>query len=132
MIHYKFKIITTFKKEVIDLTTYINNILFSQKIKSGVCHIFISHTTACITLGEITEGTDKDLLEVAEKIIPNIKFKHAHNPSHAWSHMASSLIGGSLSLPFNDKKLMLGMWQSVLLLELDGLKERKIIVSIDE
>lgn len=92
--------------------------------------MFTSHTTCALTTGEIGEGTDDDFLEVARRIIPQISFRHAHDPSHAWSHMAASLIGASLSLPIRNGKLELGTWQSVLLVELDGPRERNIIVTL--
>jgi len=76
------------------------------------------------------EGTEEDFLDVAEEIIPRLRFRHAHNPSHAWSHMAASLIGASLSLPVVNGELRLGTWQSVLLVELDGPRERQIMVGL--
>lgn len=121
---------TSKKKEIIDLTKEIEKILQSHEKEVGVCTVFVMHTTACITTGEIGEGTGDDLLEVAEKIIPKINFRHAHDPSHARTHMASSLIGPSLTIPFKDKKLLTGTWQSVLLIELDGPRERNVVISI--
>lgn len=121
---------TTLPKEVIDLTDKVNQIIAGNKLKEGICHLFLTHTTAALTTGEIGEGTAEDLLEVAEKMIPKIDFRHAHDPSHAWSHMASSLIGPSLTIPVKDGKLVLGTWQSILLVELDGPKERQITASL--
>lgn len=121
---------TSFKKEVVDLTAQVNQIITESKFREGLCHLFLTHTTAALTTGEVGEGTAEDLLEVAEKMIPKINFRHAHDPSHAWSHMASSLIGPSLTIPVKDGKLLLGTWQSVLLVELDGPKERQIIISL--
>ncbi len=95
-----------------------------------MCHVFLPHTTAALTTGEIGEGTEQDLLEVAEQIIPKIKFRHAHDPSHAWSHMAASLIGATLTVPVKNGELRLGTWQSVLLVELDGPRERQLMVGL--
>lgn len=121
---------TSSKKEIVDLSDKVNQILAESNFQEGVCNLFLTHTTAALTTGEFGEGTAEDLLEVAEKIIPKINFRHAHDPSHAWSHMASSLIGDSLTIPVHDGKLVLGTWQSVLLVELDGPKERQIVVSL--
>jgi len=81
-------------------------------------------------LAEIGEGTEQDLLDVVEQIIPSIRFRHAHDPSHAWSHMAASLLGPALTLPVTDGRLALGTWQSVLLVELDGPRERTVYVTL--
>ncbi len=121
---------TTNSKQIVDITEHLNKFISHQNVASGICIVFTTHTTCCLTLGEIGEGTDADFLEVAQKIIPRIQFRHAHDPSHTPSHMISSLIGPSLSLPFENSKLILGTWQSVLLVELDGPRERKIVITI--
>ena len=125
-----FQVKTTTLKEIVDLTPKLNRIIKEKDLQNGLCHVFLPHTTAALTTGEIGEGTEKDLLDVAEKIIPQIRFRHAHDPSHAWSHMAASLIGASLTLPVMDGELRLGTWQSVLLIELDGPRERQLVVGL--
>ena len=118
------------RKDIVDITGKLNGIIQRKNVQDGVCHVFLPHTTAALTTGEMGEGTDKDFLDVAEEIIPKIKFRHAHDPSHAWSHMAASFIGASLTLPVVNGELHLGTWQSVLLVELDGPRERQIIVGV--
>jgi len=89
-------------KQVVDLTEKVHTIIQKRHFKEGVCSLFLPHTTAALTTGEVGEGTDEDLLEVAEQMIPKIRFRHAHDPSHAWSHMAASIFGASLHLPVNN------------------------------
>ena len=117
-------------KEVVDLTDRIESLIRHAKVQEGLCSLFITHTTAALTTGEIGEGTEKDLLQVVEQMIPRIRFRHAHDPSHAWSHMASSILGPSLSIPISAGKLVLGTWQSIMLVELDGPRERTIHVTL--
>ena len=125
-----FQVNTHTLKDIVDLTPKLNRIIKKRDFQNGLCHVFLIHTTAALTTGEIGEGTEEDFLEVAEKIIPRINFRHAHDPSHAWSHMAASLIGASLTLPVMDGELRLGAWQSVLLIELDGPRERQLVVGL--
>jgi len=117
-------------KEVVDLTDQLQSLIRKAKMQEGLCSIFVTHTTAALTTGEIGEGTEKDLLEVVEQMVPSIRFRHAHDPSHAWSHMASSILGPSLTIPVSAGKLVLGTWQSVMLVELDGPRERTIHVTL--
>ena len=117
-------------KEVVNLTDQIESLIRQSKMQEGLCSLFVSHTTAALTTGEIGEGTEKDLLQVVEQMIPPIRFRHAHDPSHAWSHMASSILGPSLTIPVSSGKLVLGTWQSVMLVELDGPRERTIHVTL--
>lgn len=121
---------TTELKQVVDLTPKVNALIKRQKMINGLCHVFLTHTTACVATGEIGEGTEQDLLDVVEQMIPRIRFRHGHDPSHAWSHMASSIVGPSLSIPVTNGKLVLGTWQSVLLIELDGPRQREVHVTL--
>lgn len=121
---------TTSRKQVVDLTDRIEAVIRKTKMKEGLCSLFITHTTAALTTGEIGEGTEEDFLQVVEQMIPNIHFRHAHDPSHAWSHMASSILGPSLTIPVAASKLVLGTWQSVMLVELDGPRERDVHVTL--
>lgn len=117
-------------KQVVDLTDRLNALITKRKMTAGLCCLFLTHTTACLTTGEVGEGTEKDLLDVVQQMIPNIDFRHGHDPSHAWSHMASSILGPSLTVPVSGGKLVLGTWQSVLLVELDGPRERDVHVTL--
>ncbi|HEV8540629.1 MAG TPA: secondary thiamine-phosphate synthase enzyme YjbQ [Nitrospiraceae bacterium] len=124
------KIKTQQTKQIVDLTDTLNALIQRRKVLSGLCSLFLTHTTAALTTGEVGEGTDDDLLEVVEKMIPRITFRHAHDPSHAWSHMAASVVGPSLQIPIAAGRLVLGTWQSVLLVELDGPREREVRVTL--
>lgn len=117
-------------KEILDITQQINSLIAKNKFSEGICHLFVTHTTCALTTGEVGEGTDDDLLEVAEKFIPIINFRHGHDPSHAWSHMASSIIGSSLTLPVKQGALHLGTWQNVLMVELNGPRKRQLTINL--
>jgi secondary thiamine-phosphate synthase enzyme len=124
------RIKTNRAKEIVDLTERLEQAIGQAGMKDGLCSIFVTHTTAAITTGEIGEGTEQDLLDVVEQFIPKIPFRHAHDPSHAWSHMASSVLGPSLTIPVSSGTLALGTWQSILLVELDGPRERTVHVTL--
>lgn len=126
---HRLQIKTTALKQIIDLTDQVQAVIRDAKLADGLCSVFVTHTTAAITTGEIGEGTEQDLLQIVEQIIPRIRFRHAHDPSHAWSHMASSILGPSLTIPVSAGQLMLGTWQSIMLVELDGPRERNVFVS---
>src|SRR5215467_15944173 len=87
------------EKQVIDITDSVGRVVAQMGKKEGLCNVFVCHTTAGITTGESIEGTDEDLMETLEKIIPNVRFRHAHDPAHAPDHMISSIVGASVSIP---------------------------------
>ena len=121
---------TTNRKQVVDLTDRIEEKIRKAKLQEGLCALFVTHTTAALTTGEIGEGTEEDFLQVVEQMIPRIEFRHTHNPSHAWSHMASSILGPSLTIPVSAGRLVLGTWQSVMLVELDGPRQRDVHMTL--
>lgn len=70
------------------------------------------------------------MLDAFEAMIPKLRYRHPHNPAHVPDHILSALIGTSVSLPFEKRKLVLGTWQRVVLVELDGPRERELAISI--
>jgi secondary thiamine-phosphate synthase enzyme len=119
---------TSGKREIVDITERVNRFLSKSGSKEGACLLFVLHTTAALAIQEVGEGTEDDLLEVLDKLIPRIRFRHGHDPAHAPDHMISSIVGPSLVLPTKGGELELGTWQRVLLVELNGPRERSIAV----
>lgn len=117
-------------KQVLDITDEVQQYVSQSGVSDGLCNVFVTHTTAGLTTGEATEGTDEDLMEVLERLIPNIKFRHEHDPSHAPDHMISSILGPALTIPIAGGKLQLGTWQSVLLVESNGPRRRSVVVTV--
>ena len=117
---------TTQKKQIIDITDEINDRLPDA---SGLCHLFLKHTTAGITTADLDPGTDLDMLDAFEAMMPKLNYRHPHDPSHVGDHIMSSMIGSSLTVPFENGQLILGTWQRVVLADLDGPREREITIS---
>jgi secondary thiamine-phosphate synthase enzyme len=116
-------------KEVADITDEINKKLKEEKFNEGLCHLFLMHTTAALTTADLDPGTDLDMLDAWQAMIPRLTYRHPHNPGHVPDHLLSSLIGTSLTIPVKNSKLVLGTWQRVVLVEFDGPRERKIVIS---
>lgn len=120
------KISTSKKKEVVDIT---NKISSQINIREGMINLFITHTTAALTTADLDPGTDLDFLDAIEAIAPGLDYRHPHDPNHTNDHIMSSIIGSSLSVPVKNNKLVLGTWQRVVLVELDGPRERNVNLS---
>ena len=118
------------KREVLDLTDRVEQQLAKNGHASGICHLLLLHTTAALTTADLDPGTDLDMLDAFEAMMPKLRYRHPHNPAHVPDHILSALIGTSLSLPFEDQKLLLGTWQRVVLIELDGPRERELAISV--
>ncbi len=124
------KVKTHKNKQVIDITEIINDFLKKEKAENGLIYLFALHTTCALTTADLDPGTDLDMLDAFENIIPELKYRHPHDPSHVGDHIMSSIIGTSLLLPFENQKLILGTWQRVVLIEFDGPREREIYVRV--
>ena len=127
---HRLSIKTKKKREVLDITDAVEKQLGTNGSASGSCHLLVLHTTAALTTADLDPGTDLDMLDAFEAMIPKLRYRHPHNPAHVPDHILSALIGTSLSLPFDKKKLLLGTWQRVVLIELDGPRERELVLSI--
>ncbi len=114
------------KKQVMDITDIINKELQESEIAIGMLHLFLLHTTAAITTADLDPGTDLDMLDAFNELIPRLSYRHPHNPAHVKDHINSSLLGASLGLPFENKRLILGTWQRVVLIEFDGPRSRTL------
>jgi secondary thiamine-phosphate synthase enzyme len=126
----RFTVKTRKKREVLDITDLVEKRLARNGSESGSCQLFVLHTTAALTTADLDPGTDLDMLDAFEAMIPKLRYRHPHDPAHVPDHILSSLIGTSVSLPFENSRLILGTWQRVVLIELDGPRERELAMSI--
>ena len=112
----------------------------SQQIEGIICASG-KHTTTALIINEIEERLIMDLEKWLENLAPRLQgYKHddlnlrgnipEDEPKNAHSHMQALLLGNSVSIPFKNGKLQLGQYQDVILVELDGPKERNVIISI--
>lgn len=128
-VQVEMKIKTQKGKEIVDITDEVQKTLDEVGAKDGLCNLFLTHTTAGLTTADLDPGTDLDMLDAFDALIPKLKYRHPHNPEHTPDHILSSLIGTSLTLPVSKGRLVLGVWQRVVLVEFNGPKERQVVFS---
>ena len=121
------------KREIVDITEQLESFLWKQYgDKTGICQLSVLHTTAALTTADLDPGTDLDMLDAFEHLIPKLQYRHPHNPAHTPDHILSTLIGTSLALMLDRGLLLLGTWQQVVLVELDGPRERELVLAFVE
>lgn len=118
------------RTEFIDITGDIKEMLKAANIGNGVCHLFVLHTTAGITVNEGADAAvQTDINRFLSKLVPQDPyFNHAEGNSDA--HIKSALVGTSQTLQVENGKLVLGTWQSVFFCEFDGPRPRRVAVKI--
>ena len=117
------------REEMIEITREVEKLL--PENGDGVCVLFTQHTTCGLTINENADPDVKsDMLGFLQRLIPQYEpnFKHFEHNSDA--HIKSSLVGSSVTVPFENGKLQLGRWQGIYLCEFDGPRERKVLVTI--
>ncbi len=125
-----FKVRTNSQSDLIDITSEVQNVLSSADIKSGICQVYIPHTTAGVTINENADPDVKfDIIRTLEKTIPRRNnYRHAEGNSAA--HIKASMMGFSVSVPIENGKLLLGTWQCIYFCEFDGPRTRNVIVNL--
>lgn len=119
---------TDSKKEIHDITNIVTNAIKESGQSRGLVNILTPHTTACITLNENDPNLWEDILrKLADLVNPEGRYKHQPN---ADAHIISSIIKSSVTMTFSEGRVNLGTYQRILLIELDGPRQRKINMTI--
>jgi secondary thiamine-phosphate synthase enzyme len=118
------------RAEVIDLTERVGAVVEQSGLKSGLCHLYVPHTTAGIFINENADpDVMDDLLTALDRLVPWANgYKHAEG--NAAAHIKSSLVGTSQTLAFHEGRLQLGRWQGVYFAEFDGPRERQLRITL--
>ena len=121
---------TSRRTELKDITAEVQRLLEESGCASGVCHLYVSHTTAGLT---INEGDDpavaRDIETTLDRLVPrNASYQHLEG--NADSHVKSTLTGVSQSILFENGRLTLGRWQAIFFCEFDGPRRREVRVKI--
>jgi secondary thiamine-phosphate synthase enzyme len=116
------------REEMIDITSEVQRLLPGA---DGVCVLFILHTTCGLTVNENADpDVQSDMLGFLHRLIPQYEpdFKHFEHNSDA--HIKSTVVGSSVTVPFEGGRLALGRWQGIYLCEFDGPRRRTVLMKI--
>jgi secondary thiamine-phosphate synthase enzyme len=121
---------TSRRTEWVNITSEVNRCVAASGVSHGICHVYIPHTTAGVT---INEGDDPDVardMETAfDRMVPrDAGYKHYEGNSD--SHIKATLVGSTQSVQIENGRLRLGRWQSIFFCEFDGPRNREVFVKI--
>lgn len=117
------------REEMIDISAEIARLLGDSG--DGICVAFTQHTTCGLTVNENADpDVQTDMLGFLQRLIPQYEPSFHHFEHNSDAHIKTSLVGASVTVPFDHGKLMLGRWQGIYLCEFDGPRERTILVQI--
>jgi secondary thiamine-phosphate synthase enzyme len=108
----------------------IRKVVAESGVKSGLCTVYVPHTTAAVTINENADPDVKtDILKELNKIVP-FNDNYSHLEGNAAAHIKSSLVGASETVVVEEGSLVLGTWQGICLCEFDGPRSRKVLVKV--
>ena len=121
---------TTAKRQMIDLTARVADIVAGTRVDEGLCNVYVTHATAAIVVNENDDpNVCVDVLDLLDRLIPAGKWRHDKVDGNAASHIQATILGPSETIPIRGGRLLLGTWQAVMLVELDGPRDRRIVVT---
>lgn len=121
---------TSAHAELVDITSEVQDAVRQSGVQQGVCHVFVPHTTAGVTLNENCDPTvAEDILMALDKVVP-WRGGYRHAEGNAAAHVKASLMGNSLTVFIRGGSLALGTWQGIFLAEFDGPRQRQVWVKI--
>ncbi|OYT28713.1 secondary thiamine-phosphate synthase enzyme [Thermoplasmatales archaeon ex4572_165] len=132
--HSKINVESKGENDIIDITNKIQESINSSNLTNGICCVFVPGSTGTISTIEYEPGLKEDFPKALDKIAPkNQNYAH-HEKWHddnGRSHVKATLMGPSITIPFEGKKLIHGTWQQIIFIELDtSPRNRNIIVQI--
>ncbi|UCE72444.1 MAG: YjbQ family protein [Nitrospiraceae bacterium] len=118
------------RTEFLNITLKVQQVVKDSGVKSGICYVYVPHTTAAVT---INEGADpsvvKDILSELNRVIPRSN-NYLHMEGNSDAHIKTSLIGSSETVIVEGGKLQLGTWQAIFFCDFDGPRDRQVIVKV--
>lgn len=124
------KVKTGRRNEFVDITSRVREIVGKSGVKDGVCHVFVPHTTAAVTINEKADpAVASDISKTLEKVIP-AGWGYGHSEGNSDSHIKSSLVGASELVIVSGGEMVLGTWQAVFFCEFDGPRSRRCVVRV--
>jgi len=121
---------TNSRTELVDITPGIQRLVAESGVRSGVCHLYVPHTTSAVTINENSDpNVGRDILKELNKVIP-FEDHYGHSEGNSAAHIKASIIGVSQTVMVEEGRLALGTWQAVFLCEFDGPRDRRVMVKV--
>ena len=113
--------VDTSRRRIVDLTSQVRDFCASQHGSDGLCNVFVPHATAGVAGIETGAGSDDDLVDTLERLLPrDDRYRHAHgSPGHGADHVLPGLVSPSVTIPVSGGEPLLGTWQSIVLVDLN-------------
>jgi secondary thiamine-phosphate synthase enzyme len=125
------KIHTQKTQEMVDITAQVTEVVRQAGVRTGLCVVYVPHATAAVVINENADpNVCLDILDALGRMVPEGAWRHDRVDNNAAAHIKATILGPSEMVPVRDGNLQLGTWQSLMLVEFDGPRERTLIVEV--
>ena len=123
-----FEVTTRSRTELVDVTGEVQSAVAQAQVMSGVCFVYVPHTTAAVTVNESADpDVAADATAALSKLVPH-RAGYAHAEGNSDAHIKAMLVGSSVAVPVDAGRLALGRWQGIFFCEFDGPRTRRVLV----
>ncbi|MBM3331002.1 YjbQ family protein [candidate division WOR-3 bacterium] len=125
-----FEVTTHVRTELLDITDKVRDAVAQSQVGSGMCFVYVPHTTAGVTVNESYDSdVARDITEALSKLVPH-RGGYAHSEGNSDAHIKAAMVGSCQAMPVEDGRLTLGRWQGVFFCEFDGPRQRRVQVQV--
>ena len=119
------------KYEMLDITERVRDFVRESEVDEGICSVYVAHATAAVVINENDDpNVGVDVLDALDRLIPEGRWRHDRIDDNAAAHIKATILGPGETIPVRDGQLLLGTWQAIMVVELDGPKERRVILTL--
>ena len=121
-----FDVTTHVRTELLDITDKVKDVVAQSKVGSGMCFVYVPHTTAAVTVNESYDAdVASDITAALSKLVPH-RAGYAHSEGNSDAHIKAAMVGSCQAIPVEEGRLALGRWQGVFFCEFDGPRTRRV------
>ena len=125
-----FDVTTHVRTELLDITDKVKDAVAQSKVGSGMCFVYVPHTTAAVTVNESYDSdVAADITAALSKLVPH-RAGYAHSEGNSDAHIKAAMVGSCQAIPVEEGRLALGRWQGVFFCEFDGPRQRRVQVQV--
>jgi len=125
-----FDVTTHVRTELLDITDKVKDAVAQSKVSSGMCFVYVPHTTAAVTVNESYDSdVARDITAALSKLVPH-RGGYAHSEGNADAHIKAAMVGSCQAIPVMEGRLAFGRWQGVFFCEFDGPRQRRVHVQV--
>ena len=119
------------RTQIFDLTADGARLVAEAGIAEGLCSVYVPHATAAVVINENDDpNLCDDLLDALDRLIPQGQWRHDRVDGNGAAHLKAAMLGPSETVPIRDGRLQLGTWQAIMLVDLDGPRQRRVLVTV--